>query len=104
MAAKKSNKSNKSNRYVKHTMKEKFRYHANRAFENRMPKGSHMTPSEKAAYSAGYVKHAQDALAAAKFNAAIAIGYPKEVASEFAKSKGMMIDYRTGNIVEQMRR
>lgn len=88
-------------KYEKHSMREKYAFHANRAFENHKPAGSKMTKKELAAYSAGYVKHAEQSLAAAKYNAALNVGYDKKTASRFARSKNTMIDFNTGKIVQK---
>lgn len=56
--------------FEKRSMKDRYNFHAKRAFENHKAAGSKMTKAEKAAYSAGYVKHAKQQAAIFKFKAA----------------------------------
>ena len=94
---------NEKKQFEKRTMKQRYQFHAERAFACHKPKGSKMTKGELAAYSAGYVKHAEQSLAAAKYNAALNVGYDKKTASQFARSKDLMIDFNTGRIVQKAR-
>ncbi|MBQ8211092.1 MAG: hypothetical protein IJZ27_01000 [Treponema sp.] len=82
-------------KYEPRTMSEKYVWHADRAFKNHKPAGSKMTKAEKAAYSAGYVKHARDTARAYKFNKAKSIGYSKQDAERIAKNPKLYFDENT---------
>ncbi len=54
--------------FGKYSMQDKYQWHSNRAFENRKPKGSHMSKAELAAFSAGYTTHAKQVAGAFIYN------------------------------------
>ena len=87
---------NRKPTFKPHTMSEKFKFHSDRVFKNRKPKGSHMTKAEQVAYSAGYVEHARQVARAHKFNLARDMGASKKDAQAIANNPRIHFNDRMG--------